>query len=152
MVNENVVGTALEKSEARELSRSLAAVVEDKTLTALTWQIAYEATGDIVPSRADLQCSYEKLQEYRKEGKISLNGHDLPIEEAALTLAVMREKEERRERQLLHIENGKATTKRSVELEQKEAIQMIFDYSSRGDNPSLGQFRLSWLEAKEGKE
>lgn len=147
---ESISGFSPTPNQARPVRESLDKICLDPTLTAQTYDHAFRATGNPLPSKSQLEESYQVVARADKNQVVEFEGESYRATDA-ITMAVAESIHERQMRQKMHIADNAPSQKWTATIESFEmqkAIQALLPQGMKA--PAIGStVTLLWRKEAE---
>ena len=125
----SVVDSTVTKAQAAKVSRILSKLPNDTELRLSAYAKAYEHTGNITPSEAEIKIAYEALEEV-KQGIYTINGVSMPksdFEKHVVNENIDMALYEKNQRKTAHIDESMGIERKRFEIKQKDVLAALGD-------------------------
>lgn len=140
------------EAEARRVRVGLNKLTKDSELKAQAYAHAYEKTGKLVPSAAELEIAYYHIKREKDYGVVTIEGQDYDIRRAALDMAIAEEILEKEARKSGHIDASMGIETKRAENLRKEAILAILQEEGYSPKDNAFSFTIVWKELVEKED
>lgn len=125
----SVVDSTVTKAQAAKVSRILSKLPNDTELRLSAYAKAYEKTGNITPSEAEIKIACEALEEV-KQGIYTINGVSMPksdFEKHVVNENIDMALYEKNQRKTAHIDESMGIERKRFEIKQKDHLAALGD-------------------------
>lgn len=143
----SVVDSTITPTQAAKVARVLSKLPNDLDLRLSAYAKAYEHTGKLTPSEAELLIAYHEIDRVRKQDILTIEGVDFDAKSLVLDENIKQELYELHKRKTAHIDASQGLESKRLEIAQKDVLEAIgkllgIDMSNWQDVAIIGKVKL----------